>query len=361
MKKALLGVVAGACGCLLVLSGYWWISVQYLQKQADTLPSGCQAHYVSRSVQGWPWHAQMQAQNIRMVCAPLLAAHPSAFQVIYAAARVTADMAFWRPFSVHVRLVGPMVVETIYDKQGAEVPSFLRVEGSPVDLTLPLVRKTAGHAVFLAPFVHVLFPAGASHMGDMVLQNVQGKAFWNMRATQEQSAAAIYIKAQHWGIPGWQTVLEHVQAAVAVPGSAASVWKSVFPTNGGPAWPDVLVQRFSMHWRDLNLNMTGQLRGGDLAHPTGDFWLSVAHWRPFLENLRREGMLSAQEAVGMASMLARITQEQSDNLQMPLMLRNGTLQLGTVPFSALQPVFQAVRHAAQESGAQAQARIHSHP
>ena len=55
----------------------------------------------------------------------------------------------------------------------------------------------------------------------------------------------------------------------------------------------------------------------------------------------------------MATMLARVTREQPGNLQMPLMLRNGTMQLGTLPVSALQPVFQAARHAAQETAAQA--------
>ncbi|GAB29642.1 hypothetical protein APS_0244 [Acetobacter pasteurianus subsp. pasteurianus LMG 1262 = NBRC 106471] len=354
MKKKLLSVAVGASGCFLVLSGYWWASAQYLQKQADNMPSGCQAHYSSRAVNGWPWYAQLDTQNMRMVCTPLLAARSSAFQIIYAAARVAADTAFWRPFFVHVRLISPMVMETLHNEQeGEDAPVVLRMEGDPIELDLPLSRKAAGHAVFQAPFLHVLFPAGASHMGDMVLQNVRGKAFWNMRATQEQSTAAVFVKAQRWGITGWQTVLEHVQAAIAIPGPTTNVRESIFPSSGAAAWPDVLVQRFTAHWRDLNLNMTGQVRGGELLHPTGDFWLSVANWQPFLENLRREGTLSAQEATGMATMLARVTREQPGNLQMPLMLRNGTMQLGTLPVSALQPVFQAARHAAQETAAQA--------
>lgn len=74
MKKAFLNVAAGAGGCFLVLSGYWWASAQYLQKQADNMPSGCQAHYTSRAVNGWPWRARLDTQNMRMVCTPLLAA-----------------------------------------------------------------------------------------------------------------------------------------------------------------------------------------------------------------------------------------------------------------------------------------------
>lgn len=338
--KPALGVVVVV---LALLGGgvgvFRWKSQQYLD-QLVTQPSGlCQLAYQGRQRTGGLLGAGLVLQGVRVACAPSAHDGSAARAVEYAASHVVLEAAPWHPLQVHMRMDGPQSLSVPYDHDGVEETRLFVLEGSPVDVFLPARMQPAGRATFMAPFVH-LRASGVS------MTNVQGEWLWNTQATFQASVVGLSLSIAQMRVPSWPQHMENVKAAFSMPGPYERLHVLEQEEESGQAiWPELLVQKASAEWNGLKLGVTGHVRGGHATAMTGDFWLTVKDWKPFVERLRPERILPPEQAAAfksaLESMIAR-GDRAGGKLVLSLSARNGYVYMGAVPLEQILPVVRLV-------------------
>ncbi|MFT8418764.1 MAG: DUF2125 domain-containing protein [Acetobacter sp.] len=339
--KPALGVVVVA---LALLGGgvgvFRWKSQQYLDQLA-THPSGlCQMTSQGRQRTGGLLGAGLVLQGVHVACAPTTHDGPVPRAVEYAASHVVLEVAPWHPLQVHMRMDGPQSVSVPYEHDGVEDTRVFVLEGSPVDVFLPARSLPAGKAAFTAPFVH-LRASGVS------MTNVQGELLWNTQATFQASVLGLSLSVAQMSVPTWPQHLENVKAAFSMPGPYERLRVLEQEEESGQAiWPELLVQKASAEWNGLKLGVTGHVRGGHATAITGDFWLTVKDWKPFVERLQPEKILPPQQAAALKSaledMIAR-GDRSGGKLVLSLSARNGYVYMGAVPLEQILPVVRLVQ------------------
>ena len=252
----------------------------------------------------------------------------------YASSRVELGVRVWSPRAVSIRLHGL----TASSGQAADKHEVLRVEGAPIDLRLACCTAETGLVRFQSPFVS-LKPLGIS------MVDAQGQFLWNTRASQQASAGGLLVYARQMGVPALGQGFERVRAAFSVPGPFSVLHTVSWGAMGLAGWPDVLVQRFSADWNGLEVGVSGHLNTGGEGAATGDFWLTLRQWKPFVEQLRQHGVLSAAQVEAMETTFDRLASREGMSqgaLILPIMVRDSKMQVGTLPVTTLLPVLHAM-------------------
>ena len=295
--KPLLGVLSA----VLLLGGgvgvFDWKSQRYLD-QLVTHPAGlCQIVYQSRQRAGGLLGAGLVLHGVQVACAPSTHAGPAPRAIEYTLSTVMLKVVPWHPLQVQMQLGGAQSLSVPYEHDGVEDRRVFVLEGSPVAVVLPVRSWPAGHATFTAPFVH-LRASGVS------MTNVQGEWLWNTQATFQASVLGLSLSVEQMSVPAWPQNLANVKAAFSMPGPYERLRVLEEEEESGQAiWPELLVQKASADWNGLRLGVTGHVRGGHATAVTGDFWLTVRDWKPFVERLHPEKILPPQQAAVFKSVL----------------------------------------------------------
>lgn len=331
--------VLGVLSALLLLGGgvgvFGWKSQQYLD-QLVTHPAGlCQITYQSRSRTGGLLGGGLVLHGVQVACAPTTHAGPAPQAVEYTLGTVTLKTVPWHPLQVQMQLGGPQALSVPYEHDGVEDRRVFVLEGSPVAVVLPVRMWPAGRATFTAPFVH-LRASGVS------MTNVQGEWLWNTQATFQASVLGLSLSVEQMRVPSWPQHLANVKAAFSMPGPYERLRVLEEEEESGQAiWPELLVQKASAEWNGLRLGVTGHVRGGHATAMTGDFWLTVRDWKPFVERLHPEKILPPQQAAAFKNVLEEMIargDRSGGKLVLSLSARNGYVYMGAVPLEPLLPV-----------------------
>lgn len=334
----------GVLSAVLLLGGglgvFNWKSQQYLN-QLVTHPSGlCQIAYQSRQRAGGLLGNRLVLRGVQVACAPSAHAGPAPRAVEYTASTVTLEAVPWHPMQVRMQLGGAQSLSVPYEHDGVEDRRMFVLEGSPVAVVLPVRSWPAGRATFTAPFVH-LRASGVS------MTNVQGEWLWNTQATFQASVLGLSLSVAQMSVPTWPQHLENVKAAFSMPGPYERLRVLEEEEESGQAiWPELLVQKASADWNGLRLGVTGHVRGGHATAVTGDFWLTVRDWKPFLERLHPEKILPPQQAAAFKDMLGDMIDRgdrSGGKLVLSLSARNGYVYMGAMPLEQLLPVVRLVQ------------------
>ncbi|WP_354859173.1 DUF2125 domain-containing protein [Acetobacter fabarum] len=331
-------LVTLATGVVLLGGGagaFRWKSQQYLD-QLVTHPAGlCQITYQGRQHTGGLFRAGLALQGVRVACTPTTHGGPARGAVEYVVSRVWLQVVPWHPLQVHMRLDGPQSFAVPYEHDGVEDTRAFVLEGNPVDVFWPARSRPAGRAAFTAPFVHVR-ASGVS------MTNVQGEWLWNTQATFQASVLGLSLSVEQMTVPAWPQYLQNVKAAFSMPGPYERLRVLEQEEESGQAiWPELLVQKASADWNGLKLGVTGHVRGGHATAMTGDFWLTVRDWKPFVERLQPEKILPPEQAAvfktTLEDMIAR-GDRSGGKLVLSLSARNGYVYMGAVPLGQILPV-----------------------
>ncbi len=339
--KPVLGMVVAM---LLLLGGglgvFRWKSQQYLD-QLVTHPSGlCQVTYQGRQRAGGLLGAGLALQGVHVACAPTTHDGQAPRAVDYAASHVLLEVLAWHPLQVRMQLDGPQSLSVPYVHDGVEDRRLFVLEGSPVEVFLPARSGPAGRAAFTAPFVHVR-ASGVS------MTHVRGEWLWNTQATFQASVLGLSLSVEQMTVPTWPQHLENVKAAFSMPGPYERLRVLEQEEESGQAiWPELLVQKASADWNGLKLGVTGHVRGGHATAMTGDFWLTVRDWKPFVERLQPEKILPPEQAAAfkgtLEEMIAR-GDRAGGKLVLSLSARDGYVYMGAVPLERILPVLRLVQ------------------
>ncbi|MFT8782407.1 DUF2125 domain-containing protein [Acetobacter syzygii] len=332
---------------LLVLGGavaFRWQSQQYLNRLVAHPPDLCQISYQSRQSAGSMWRAALVLQGVRVACTPAMHDGTPAHTIEYGANNILLEVVPWHPLQVHMRLNGPQSLTIPYAHNGEESRRLFVLEGHPVEVFWPVRSLPAGRAAFSAPFAH-LRASGVS------MKNVQGEVLWNTQANFQASVLALSFSVEQMTVPSWPQHLENVKAAFSMPGPYERLRVLEQEEESGLAiWPELLVQKASADWNGLKLGVTGHVRGGHATSITGDFWLTVRDWKPFVEQLQPERILPPLQAAAfkntLEDMLSR-GDRAGGKLVLSLSVRDGYVYMGAVPLEKILPVFQLVQPAAR--------------
>lgn len=317
-----------------------WQGQHYLN-QLVTHPTGlCQITYQGRQNAGGVLAAGVVLRGVHVACTPSTHEGTTPHAIEYAASHVVLEVVPWHPLQVHMLLDGPQSLAVPYEQDGVEDRRFLVLEGSPVEVFWPARAMPAGRAAFTASFVH-LRGLGVS------LKNMQGEWLWNTQATFQASVLGLSLSVEQVTMPMWPQHLENVKAAFSMPGPYERLRVLEQEEESGQAiWPELLVQKASGDWNGLKLGITGHVRGGHATRVTGDFWLTVKDWRPFVERLQPDKILPPLQAATFKStledMIAR-GDRAGGKLVLSLSARNGAVYLGAVPLETILPVMRLVQ------------------
>ncbi|WP_338331697.1 DUF2125 domain-containing protein [Acetobacter sp. LMG 32666] len=337
MTLALGGVLLGGGA-----GAFRWKSQHYLD-QLVLHPSGlCQLTYQGKQPAGGLFGAGLVLQGVHVACAPTTHGGSTPRAMEYAASHVLLEAVPWHPLQVHMRLDGPQSIAVPYEHDGVEDSRLLVLEGSPVEVFWPARAMPAGKAAFTAPFVHVR-GAGVS------MTNVQGEWLWNTQATFQASVLGLSLSVEQMTVPAWPQHLQNVKAAFSMSGPYERLRVLEQEEESGQAiWPELLVQKASAEWSGLKLGVTGHVRGGHATAVTGDFWLTIKDWKPFVERLHPEKILPPEQAAALKAtledMIAR-GDRSGGKLVLSLSARNGYVYMGAVPLAQILPVVRLVQPA----------------
>ncbi|MFT8676300.1 MAG: DUF2125 domain-containing protein [Acetobacter sp.] len=352
-KTARLAVVLGGVS-LAVLAGAGVLFTSQagarLERLAEQVPAGCHLTYDGRTTRRGPGRVTLVLLNPGLFCTP--AEQPGGNGLFYTAARADLTVSAWAPSGLGLRIYGMRIVQAA---PSSVARSLLSLEGEPVEVFLPhALAKGAGHGVVRAAFVQVL-PFGFS------LRGLDGTMLWNTAATPRDSAGGLAFSARQvvvpvGAMPGGLAVFEHVQAAFSLPGSSGGPPVPQAATGKTPLWPPLLVQRLSGEWRGVPLSVTGHVLGGDLASPSGDFWLTLHDVKSLARLLHPQGaaggnIVSQSQREQFEAALDRLASRTAmgdGTVTLPLMLRAGDVRLGTLPVSLM---LSALRAASPEPAA----------
>ena len=322
------------------LEAFSWKSQQYLDQLVLRSAGLCQMTYRARQRAGGVLVAGLALQDVHVACTPTTHDGPAPRAMEYAASHVLLEVVPWHPLQVHMRLDGPHSLAIPYAHDGVEDTRLFVLEGSPVDVFWPARTLPAGRAAFTAPFVHVR-ASGVS------MTNVQGEWLWNTQATFQASVLGLSLSVEQMTVPTWPQHLENVKAAFSMPGPYERLQVLEQEAESGQAiWPELLVQKASAEWNGLKLGVTGHVRGGHATAMTGDFWLTVKDWKPFVERLQPEKILPPEQAAAFKNTLeTMITRgdRSGGKLVLSLSARNGYVYMGAVPLEHILPVVRLVQ------------------
>ncbi|MBO1323782.1 DUF2125 domain-containing protein [Acetobacter sp. TBRC 12305] len=332
-----------------------------LERLATRPPAGCRLTHDGSTILRGMGRVRLVLDHPALSCA-LLAGQDRAGKLIYAASRAELTLSPWAPSGVALRVYGMQILQSGPPQPNAfqsgpppALRSLLRLEGEPIDVVLPHLTTGAGQGVVQAAFVHVL-PFG------VILRGLDGHVLWNTDATPQASAVGLALSARQVIIPAGQmpsgqVAFEHVQAAFSMPGPFvvpqapnAGEERPPIAQSGRPlVWPPLLVQHLSGQWRGVPLALTGHFLGGDVAAPTGDFWLTLRDWKPLAHLLRQQSVVPEPQMDRFEGALDRLASQsgmKAGAVTVPLMLRAGEVRLGTLPLDAVLPALRAASNAA---------------
>lgn len=337
VKRLIISVAALVVLFMGGASAFRWESQRYLD-QLVTHPSGlCQMAYQNRQVMSGLLRAGVELQGVHVACAPAVQEGPAPRAIEYAANHVVLEVVPWHPLQVHMRLDGPQSLTVPSERDGVEHRHVFVLEGSPVEVLWPARSMPAGRAAFTAPFVH-LRASGVS------MTNVQGEWLWNTQATFQASVLGLSLSVEQMTVPAWPQYLQNVKAAFSMPGPYERLRELELEEESGQAiWPELLVQKASADWNGLKLGVTGHVRGGHATSMTGDFWLTVRDWKPFVEKLQPERLLPPLQAAAFKTMLEDVISRgdrSGGKLVLSLSVRDGSVYLGAVPLAQVLPVIR---------------------
>lgn len=360
MRKAFWAGACAVVGLLALDSLCWWGGVRFLEYRLASAAlgektgqrSGCSVAFEKRERGGWPFHARLRLGSVQISCGAGLGLQPDAVldnaRLFYAAHEVSVEVAPWHPLIVRGTLAGGQSVAALLEepaRQTAHRALLFRLEGAPVQVSLPLLAGQSGVLHFSADFVHLLPQRGVAEAHPVTAQGLSGRLVWNSQADAQASAVALSLTARRAVTAPWAESVEDVQGALSIPGPASRIsalWVQGEPSRSAqplsparePESMDLLVQHLSGRWRGLGVSWSGRLVMAPGALPLGETWLTLSGWRPFLACLQQDKTLRPEQTVLLSRLTDQLDQRTGGTegpLSVPLQVRDGAVQLGGVP------------------------------